>query len=451
MASITDAQIDEAIPNVPAVEPVPYGQPRRDRTNELFKKLRDKGNAPLVSERLRAGMAAAKGRNPYDLKGQAASEVSLVTVNAGAYAAGRTYNAFDAGGYDVLRVRGAPYRSGFAGYPIHIVQNTVGSINAQNWSAPGVKSENLFGILVYIEATCSSIQIITAGLAYTSNIWPIWVNGKKPTFAAATVNNGGRIQLDFAARDRYQIIVALQQSGRLAGVSVPEDDIVHAITDKPLPIPVLGDSYIQGSVSPATNGDPCLIGAMNMIGGVNCIPLGVTDTGYATPAGVNYPFDHAERVQNFVDVINASSAPLACVIGGTNDVGKTAAQVQTGAANIINAVLANTSANLVLFGAQPRNLNNSAALQSVDAGISAAVVAADSPRVVYAPVSAAVPPWYTGTRSTSVTSGGVAGYSRYVMGTDNVHLSPSFTAEGTEFYARRTLETLLAVSSAAGW
>lgn len=400
------------------------------------------------------GLYENAGKNAYDTYGQTASKVSSVTVGAALLSGGVVKNAFDAGAYDYLRIYGAPYRAGFTGYTGLVLVNGSGYPIWNNPNGIGTASENLRGQHMRVRFKAKQFQIKCRGFGLTTDYFPMWLDDgsgfKRISFTAGTIASDGYIQVDLTKYGEYELAVGMEQSLSVGAVVLDADGEFVSVAPA-TPLVVFGDSYVQGTTSPAVTGsDPVLCGAMAHISGMNVIPLGVSGTGYVNGGGVSYPITHAERLALLTSVINASGAPVVMSVFGVNDVGQTTSAVQAGATTVINHLLSTTGANILLTGAQPRNLNNSAAIQLVDAGISAAVAAANSSRVAYAPIGGAATRRIVGTNDTD-TTGGVAGNSRWITGNDGVHLSPSFTAAGTEFYARYMLELLQDAATEKGW
>jgi hypothetical protein len=301
-----------------------------------------------------------------------------------------------------------------------------------------------------------TVQLIAEGYGLSSNYLPMWVRNvarggpwRRVSFVAGAVASNSRVQLDMTEFGLYEIAVGMQESITIRGMALEADGVWVAVPAAE-PVPLVGDSYVAGRVSPDVTGDPCLIGAMTHLSGgdFNFINLGVSDTGWATPAGVNYGFTHAERLQYLADVTNYSGARVAVYLGGLNDAdtGKTAGQVQTEAANAIAHFKAATSARLVILSCQPATRNNSAAVQAVNQGLEAAVNLDGSDRVAFENWTGSV----TGTKDLD-TASGVAGLSRYVTGNDGIHLGPSFTSGGNEYVGRRLLAGIASAAGRKGW
>lgn len=407
----------------------------------------------LEKSRVTRFPSLSAGISLYDTYGQTSSKVSGVTLGATVFADGLVKNVFDAGAFDIIRLYGGVYKSGFAGEPTYIVSNASGYPIANNPTGPGTTSENLRGLHVRCRFRAKSFQIKAKGFGLSSNYFPMWLDDgsgfKRINFTAGAVASDSYIQVDLTTYGEYEVLVGFEQSLSIGAVVLDADGEFVSVA-KASPIVVFGDSYAQGTTSPATIGDPCLVGAMSMISGYNCIPLGVTDTGYVAGGGNAYPITHPERLALLSNVTQASGASVAMSVFGVNDVGQSSAAVQAAATTLINHFLNNTSANLLLTGAQPRNLNNSAAIQLVDAGIASAVAAAKNTRVAFAPIGGANPRVIVGARDTD-TATGAAGNSRWITGNDGVHLAPSFTQAGTEFYARYMLDLLRTTSASNGW
>lgn len=403
------------------------------------------------SHDLASALVANAGKNAYDTYGQTASKVSSVTLGATVFSGGVVKNVFDAGAYDYLRIYGAVYRAGFTGYTDLVVTNSSGYPVWLNPTGPGTTAENQRGQHLRVRFKAKQFQIKVRGYGLNSDYVPMWLDDgsgfKRISFTSGAVASDSYIQIDLTKYGEYELAVHMEQSVSVGAVVLDADGEFVSVAPA-TPLVVFGDSYVQGTTSPTVTGsDPVLCGAMAHISGLNVIPLGVGSTGYVASS---YPITHAERLALMTSVINTSGAPVAMSVFGTNDVGQTTAAVQAAATTTINHLLSTTGANILLTGAQPRSLDNSAAIQLVDAGIAAAVAAANSPRVAYAPIGGATPRRITGTKDID-TSTGTAGNSRWIHGNDGIHLSASFTQAGTEFYARYMLELLQDAAIAKGW
>jgi len=402
-------------------------------------------------------LSAWSGKSPYDTYGQTAGRVSAVTLGATVFSGGVVKNVFDAGAYDYLRIYGAPYRAGFTGYTSLVLTNVGGYPLWENAAGVGITAQNLRGVHMRVRFKAKQVQIKCKGFGLSSDYFPMWLDDfsgggfKRVSFTAGAVASDSYIQIDLTRYGEYELIVGMEQSLAVGAVVLDADGEFVSVARAPALV-VFGDSYVQGTTSPAVNGDPCLIGAMSMISGLNVIPLGVSGTGYVHDGGIGYPITHAERLAMLTNVINASNAPAVMSVFGLNDADNSVstANTQAAATTVINHLLATTSANILLTGAEPATRNNSAAIQAVDAGIAAAVNAANSSRVAFAPISGASPRRIYGARDTD-TATGTAGNTRYIQGNDGTHLSPSFTQVGTEFYARYMLELLQGAATAKGW
>lgn len=428
-----------------------------------------------LASRLSIAYAQAKGKNPFDFaSGTTQPLVSLVTVNAAAISPGVSVGYFDTGAYDKIRVVGIPYKD----TSLMVNNNGIGAVSVQNPSGPtgagyaGMASaENSIGSqFATVRVTCSAMQWNVSSSGLSSNYFPLWVNGiavSPNTPAAVTSGASGNLNIAFAARGTYDVTIGSEQSALIKGVTVSEDDTIHAVTDVRLPIVVYGDSYITGFTSPAVAGGTSLVGAISHIGGINAIASGATSTGYVNDGGYGFSMTFSGRMQYTAALANAANAPLIMVTGGYNDVSipASSASVQAAATTVFNYLIANTSSNIIAFGAMPGQRNNSAATQAVDAGIAAAVSAINNSRLAFVAVSGASQPWVTGTRYTAVPTGLVAGNSRYFTGDDAMHPSPFVTglptatsvpapttpSSGVEYLARRMLDAAMRVATLRNW
>lgn len=414
--------------------------------------------------------ALATGKNPFDFPSTATQPlVSSITVGAAAYAAPKTYSYGTADGTPRLPILGAPYAdttlslaAGSGYYNGRGVSTASGSGYAGLAFTDNVKGSQFLEVLV----TAASMQVDVRGVGLSSNYFPIIVNGVVVAPGAPAAISDGAIQIDFSTRGTYRVQVGMEQSLALKGVTVSEDDTVHPQGAARMPVVVYGDSYTAGTVSPLSSSitGMGLCGALSLIGGINAIPCGLSGSGYVNDGGVSLPLTNTQRLQLVAALVTASGAPLVMIPAGYNDVStpSTTAAVQAAATIVINYLLANTTASILIYGAQPGNRNNSANTQLTDAGLLAAVTAANSSRVAFIPVAGAAAPWISGTRSTGATTGGTAGNSRYYTGNDAIHPSPFFTAvpfsqatttpsSGIEYMARRMLDAAKQTAKARQW
>ena len=410
----------------------------------------------------------AKGKNPFDFTSSATqSLVSAVTVDAAAYSNPVSYGYFDAGGYDRFHICGIPYKdtslmvTNASGY---IATSYPSNSSGSGFGGMSFAQNQIGGQLLMAKVTCSSLQVNINNFGLSSNYTPIYINGVSvvPSVASNPTTN---LQVAFAARGTYDIAVGFEQSLTIKGITIDGDDTIAPLTDVRLPVVVYGDSYTTGTTSPQTIGGLSLCGALSFIGGINAIPQGVTGTGYvADLSSTGIPLTYLPRLQYLVNVVNAANAPLIIIPAGWNDVSAAASTsaVQIAATNIANYLLANTSANIIMFGAQPGKWNNSAAVQAVDAGIANAVTAINNNRLAFVPESGAIPAWITGTRDTAHTTGLVTGNSRYYTGNDGIHLSPYQTtvppsqanttpSSGVEYMARKILDGITQTALIRNW
>lgn len=422
--------------------------------------------APLLIE----SRNRAIGKNPFDVVSTATQPlVSAVTIGAAAFAAPVSYNYLDSGVENRLPIIGIPL-----GEKTYSVKNNSSYVSVKQ---PATASGSDYAGLAFSDnirggwfmeclVNCDALQFNVRGVGNSSNYFPIWVNGVPvaPAVPAATANPTDNLQVSFAARGTYHVVIGSEQQLGLKGITVSEDDTVYPIADQRIPIVMYGDSYTMGSTSPQTIGGLSLPSAISWIGGVNCIPSGVAGTGYINAAGIDMAMTKTGRLQYLAYLVNTSNSPLVIIPAGYNDVTQsyTAAAIQAAAATIIDYLLTNTSANIILFGAQPGKRNNSAAQIAVDAGISAAVTAVNTNRVAFVPIAGAAAPWITGTRDTAHTAGLIAGNSRYYTGSDSTHLSPfvtsapnipanTTTTSGVEYLARKIVDSIIATAQSKGW
>lgn len=404
------------------------------------------GGGATLADALRRNAALARNNNPFDLG--VMSSPPTVTVGATALTNGQAVNYFDTDGYKRIRIRGIP----FAPFAIASVmcENAAGYLRGKNIA-------NSAGALTYgnnakhylAEVTFSGqiIQFVVNGL--NAALLRFRVDGAlisaTPTTAGSTI-----VQLDFGSAVYARTIqLEFEQAQTLKGVIVGPNDTVYAVDTPLLPIPVLGDSYVQGSTGPVTVGGESYIAALRDISGCNILGHGIASSGYVK---TGFPtFAQADRIAAHIAVINAASAPLTIVALGTNDYGLSASAIQSECASGLSQILANTTTKIAVLGPWPQARNNDAASLAVEAAISAAVDSVDESRVGFIPVCSGNNPWVRGQGSTGTAPNGTTvayGNSATVTGSDNVHPAPP---RGSEYLARKTLDAVIALCVSKGW
>ncbi|MGB2832983.1 MAG: hypothetical protein WBC07_08500 [Methylotenera sp.] len=442
-------------------------------------------NFSSLYQKLSQAYISAINNNPFDLISKLGVQplVSAVTLNAAAYTNAQNFLTTGANAaFDKCRKLGVPYKD-----------QTAFSDDGSNIRNPSGLGAGLYGLaysqnrrgsdFVVAKFTGQSIQFTMPSFPY--QYYALWVNGI-PVAPAASYSAGlpvtpvasgttcTNIQIDFAAVGTYEVMIGYEQSAAISGISVNAQDTVYSL-EKRLPIVVYGDSYIQGTTSGQgalagtlgmSNGlGMSLCGAISAIGGLNAIGCGMDSSGYVNPAGVSMAFTQSQRLNHLVAAINNSGSQLVAILGGYNDTAYTTAQVQAAATTVINHLLANTTANIVLFGSMPGRRNNSAAVISTDLGISNAVTTANNNRVAFIQTnsSSVADAWVVGTNHCGSITGGVNGNSRYITGPDTTHLSsfilnippvgwPNVNpTSGVEYIARKIIASLHSVALTNQW
>ena len=400
----------------------------------------------FIYQRLNSLFARAKNANPFDLSVMASPPT--VTVGAAALSNPVAYNYFDTNGYKKVFILGVP-----PGDASLMIQNNSGRAEGKTLTGSNnTFSNSMKGYLAKVKITAQKVQFDVQGLSAALLRFRV---DNALVSAAGTSAGTTNVQLDFGSRQTHEIGIEFEQAQALKGIIVDQDDTVYSWDDLPEPVVYLGDSYLNGSMSPQVTGTSGLGGqtfpsALRDISGWNVIAQGCPASGWL--AGV--PLTDPYRLAFAAAAINQSGAKLCNIRLGTNDVSNlqsasiTAAQITAAAGTVLDYLLANTSAKITLGGSWPKNLNLSSALLATDAAILAAVAARDQSRVGFVDVNGINGglPWVTGAKDTA-TGTGAAGNSVYVTGDDHVHPS----AYGTEYLARKDIDATLAVCKSKNW
>lgn len=392
-----------------------------------------------LSNKLIMARDKAFNNNIFDLGNMASPPT--VAIGTTPLANPVTYTYGDVGGPKRIRMFGVPF--GDTSLMCSISAGT--TLNIQNLSSPGVKSANVKGMVGRVRFTGSVIQLNVNG--YNLPLIRVHVNGALVTVTGSpllTVPTGSYIQLTFAQRGTYDISVEFEQSLTFTGVTVDEADSVHSVEEIPLPILGLGDSYLQGLVSDtgSPTGGQTFISAFREISGCNLMAQGISGTGWKAGFAMTDP----ERLALAAATANYANAPLICIWLGTNDVTGSGSGISAAVKTVLNYLLLNTRSKIAVFSAWPRTLNLSAQLTGTDAAIQAGVSDINNQRAAFIPMSAAANPWVTGTRYVG-SSGGVAGNSHAITGSDQAHPS----VEGSIYLARKSIDALIATSLSRAW
>ncbi len=396
-----------------------------------------------LAAKLSTAYQSAQNNSPLDLAVMVSPPT--VTVGAAAITNGQAYNYFDTDGYKRIRIKGVPF--GDTSVMCENIAGYLRGVNVGNSGGSYATANNAKHYLCEVTFTGQVIQFVLNGLS--AGLIRFRVNGALVSASATTVGNSN-VQLDFGATV-YNKTIALEfeQSQTVKGVVVGPNDTIYAVDAPPLPIVVTGDSYTQGTTSPATFGAETYCGCLRDASGLNVLALGVASAGYIKTGFVN--MTNAQWLAKVVSATNAASAPVILIPFGTNDYGLDAVAIQAAAVSVGSALLNGTAAKLVFMGPWPQNRNNDAGSLAVESAIQAAALSLDQSRVGFIPVCSGSNPWVKGQGDNDTAPNGTSiayGNSAIVTGNDGTHPYPG---RGSEYLARKTIDALIATCSSKGW
>ncbi len=396
-----------------------------------------------LAAKLSTAYQSARNNSPLDLAVMVSPPT--VTVGAAAITNGQAYNYFDTDGHKRIRIKGVPF--GDSSVMCENIAGYLRGVNVGNSGGSYATANNAKHYLCEVTFTGQVIQFVLNGLS--AGLIRFRVNGALVSASATTVGNSN-VQLDFGSTVYNKTIaMEFEQSQTVKGVVVGPNDTIYAVDAPPLPIVVTGDSYVQGTTSPATFGAETFCGCLRDASGLNVLALGVASAGYVKAGVVN--MTNAQWLAKVVAATNAASAPVILIPFGTNDYGLDAAAIQAAAAAVGSAFLSGTAAKVVFMGPWTQNRNNDANSLAVEAAIQAAAASLDQARVGFIPVCSGSTPWVKGQGDNDTAPNGTSvayGNSAIVTGNDGVHPYPG---RGSEYLARRTIDALIATCSSKGW
>jgi lysophospholipase L1-like esterase len=421
-------------------EVAPDGIAKLDEESQAV--LNASGYGPLAAK-ISAAYQSARNNSPLDLAVMASPPT--VTVGAAAITNGQAYNYFDTDGYKRIRIKGVPF--GDTSVMCENVAGYLRGVNVGNSGGSFAAASNAKHYLCEVTFTGQIIQFVLNGLS--AGLIRFRVNGALVSASATTVGNSN-VQLDFGSTVYNKTIaMEFEQSQTVKGVVVGPNDTICAVDAPPLPIVVTGDSYTQGTTSPATFGAETFCGCLRDASGLNVLALGVASAGYIKAGVVN--MTNAQWLAKVVAATNAASAPVILIPFGTNDYGLDAAAIQAAATAVGSAFLSGTAAKVVFMGPWPQNRNNDANSLAVEAAIQAAAASLDQSRVGFIPVCSGSNPWVKGQGDNDTAPNGTTvayGNSAIVTGNDGVHPYPG---RGSEYLARKTIDALISLCDSKGW
>lgn len=401
------------------------------------------GGGATLADALRRNAGLARNANPFDLG--VMTTPPTVTVGAAAIANGQRFGYFDTDGHKRIRVRGVPF-----GDRALMCENVGGYFRGRNIGTSAglpIFGNNAKHYLAEVMFSGQVLQWEVNGL--NAALLRFRVGGRLVAEAATTAG-ATTVQIDFGSTI-YDTVVGIEfeQAQTVRGVVVGPNDTVYSLDEPLLPLVLLGDSYVQGSMGSAATGGQSYPSALRDISGCNVLAQGIASSGYIKPGFVT--MDNQTRLDFAVDAINASSAPVTLIPNGTNDYGLDADAVRASAARVGAELLARTKTRVVFYGPWPQIRNNDAGTLAIEAAIKAAADSLDQSRVGFVPVCSGSSPWVKGKGSASVAPDGGAipyGNSVIVTGADNVHPAPP---RGSAYLARKTLDSLIALCIEKGW
>lgn len=413
-----------------------------DGTN-VTKDLTQVVTGDQLALKIAASVNYAKNTTPLDLA--VMSSPPTVTVGAAAITNGQSYNYFDTDGYKRIRIKGVPF-----GDTSVMCENTGGyfrGVNVINSGGNFALGNNAKHYLCEVMFTGQVIQFVVNGLS--AGLIRFRVNGQLVSASATTVGSSN-VQLDFGATV-YNKLIALEfeQAQTVKGIVVGPNDTVYPIEQIPLPVVVVGDSYVQGITSPLTFGSETFCGCLRDASGLNVLAIGVASSGYVKTGFIN--MTDPQWLAKVVAATNAAQSPLIVIPYGTNDYGLSTSGIQAAATTVGATLLAGTNAKIIFMGPWPQNRNNDANSLAVESAIQAAANSLDQSRVGFIPVCSGSTPWVKGQGDSDTAPNGTSvayGNSAVVTGNDGVHPYPG---RGSEYLARKTIDALIATCATKGW
>lgn len=329
-------------------------------------------------------------------------------------------------------------------------ENTGGyfrGVNVINSGGNFALGNNAKHYLCEVMFTGQVIQFVVNGLS--AGLIRFRVNGQLVSASATTVGSSN-VQLDFGATV-YNKLIALEfeQAQTVKGIVVGPNDTVYPIEQIPLPVVVVGDSYVQGTTSPLTFGSETFCGCLRDASGLNVLAIGVASSGYVKTGFIN--MTDPQWLAKVVAATNAAQSPLIVIPYGTNDYGLSTSGIQAAATTVGATLLAGTNAKIIFMGPWPQNRNNDANSLAVESAIQAAANSLDQSRVGFIPVCSGSTPWVKGQGDSDTAPNGTSiayGNSAVVTGNDGVHPYPG---RGSEYLARKTIDALIATCATKGW
>ena len=396
-----------------------------------------------LASRLAAAFNSAKNNNPLDLG--VMSSPPTITVGAAAITNGQAVNYFDTDGYKKIRIKGV-----YPGDSSLMCQNLSGyfrGLNVANSGGNFTQSQNAKHYLAEVTFTGQVIQFVVNGLS--AGLIRFRVNGALVSASTTNVGNSN-VQLDFGATVYNKTIaMEFEQAQTIKGVVVGPNDTVHAVETPALPLVLVGDSYVQSVTSPVTIGSEAFPGCLRDVSGLNVIALGIQGAGYIKPGTVT--LTNSQWLSYVISATNNSAAPVILIPFGTNDYGLDAAAVQSAVVSVGNSLLGSTSAKVIFMGPWPQNRNNDAGSLAIEAAIQAGAASLNQVRVGFIPVCSGNNPWVKGQGDNDTAPNGTSiayGNSAIVTGNDGVHPYPG---RGSEYLARKTIDSLIALCASKGW
>lgn len=209
-----------------------------------------------------------------------------------------------------------------------------------------------------------------------------------------------------------------QTNDTFYGARVGPIDTIYAPPANRLRLALIGDSYTVGTLSDTAGTQlrqTGLPGWLRDLLGADLIPGGLGSTGMSTP-NVKLKFSDPVRTAAIV----AQAPDVVYVSGSLNDSGVSAATLQADTLQLLRALRAGLpNTPIIIGGPLAGRLNVSAAMLTVEDGLSAGVTQFADPLTAFVPVMRLASPWLYGTGYQGTTNG--SGSSDVLIGPDLTH------------------------------
>lgn len=384
-------------------------------------------------QRLLRAFRASEGNNPYELP--VMSSPPTISVAAAADTTSGLGTAVELVTSNAINPAALARIAFYGGVPKPVANQFVAMPVSSSAPATGTISAfaNAYGITADMNQWNSAIEFVTDSdvvevAAYTNNAKTIMfqVDGRYVD-KAGTVGGGASYVpyyylLTFASRAprRIRVMTPAINVSQVLMKSVrvkPTASFWKPDQSEVLRLGWAGDSYAEGQPVSAllpNSAWPTLTG--ELLGMRDVRQLAVGTTGWISTGGGR------SKARDQMNFWLTDQAPWDMLVFsyGYNDDGQTAPAVQAEVESCLAAVrAADVNVPVVVFGSQTGNRNNATSTLAVEAGISAAVMAANDTLIKFAPVSSATPPWLFGTGYVGTTNG--TGNTDLYISSDHIH------------------------------